>query len=208
MYNEYRYAGMYREPNLDLYQMGARYYDEDTGRFTQQDPLLSTVFTRNRYHFTQGNPVNYVDPNGLDCYGITGGGSLYGGVPDASFGGTASAGAGLCDNPGPGGPGPYLMAYGSRGGFIDTPGDDNRERALGAYAGVGGGIFWTNADYPSDLSGSARQVSVDTPIFSIGLSFNGSGTFTFSLTGAPPSTREVLGISVMDTETAVWHEGP
>lgn len=43
-YNEYRYAGTYREPDLGLYQMGARFYMPAAGRFTQQDPLPSSVF--------------------------------------------------------------------------------------------------------------------------------------------------------------------
>jgi RHS repeat-associated protein len=64
-YNPYMYAGTYNDHMLGLYQMGARYYQPGTGRFTQADPLPSSVFTANRYGYTPGNPANYADPSGL-----------------------------------------------------------------------------------------------------------------------------------------------
>jgi hypothetical protein len=48
--------------------MGARYYQPGTGRFTQLDPLPTSVFEGNRYHYTGGNPVNYTDPTGLHTW--------------------------------------------------------------------------------------------------------------------------------------------
>jgi hypothetical protein len=50
---------------LGLYQMGARYYQPGTGRFTQADPLPSSVFEANRYEYAYSNPANYTDPTGL-----------------------------------------------------------------------------------------------------------------------------------------------
>ncbi len=43
-----------------LYQVGVRHYEPDGGRFTQQRPLPSLMFT-NRYAYAGGNPVNYSD---------------------------------------------------------------------------------------------------------------------------------------------------
>ena len=42
-----------------------RYYDPSTDQFLSVDPLVSE--TGNPYAFTNGDPVNAIDPNGLDC---------------------------------------------------------------------------------------------------------------------------------------------
>ncbi len=63
-YNPHRYTGTYLDGATGLYLMGARYYQTDSGRFTQQDPLPSQVFS-NRYGYTGGDPVNNSDPSGL-----------------------------------------------------------------------------------------------------------------------------------------------
>lgn len=52
----------YLDEASGLYQMGARYYQPATGRFTQPDPLPASVLTINRYADAGGNPVNFVDP--------------------------------------------------------------------------------------------------------------------------------------------------
>ncbi|MDP9381567.1 MAG: RHS repeat-associated core domain-containing protein [Chloroflexota bacterium] len=62
------YTGTYNDHMLGYYQMGARYYNAGMGRFTQQDPLGSSVFEPNRYLYTPADPVNYTDPTGLHWY--------------------------------------------------------------------------------------------------------------------------------------------
>ncbi|MGI8690094.1 MAG: colicin E5-related ribonuclease [Thermomicrobiales bacterium] len=57
--NPFRYTGAYLD-STGLYKMGARYYDPARGRFTQLDPL------GNGYVYASDNPVNFVDPTGLD----------------------------------------------------------------------------------------------------------------------------------------------
>ncbi len=64
-YNEFRYVSTYRDTLVSMYQMGARHYKPSISRFTQQDPLGSSVFKANRYLYTPANPVNYTDPTGL-----------------------------------------------------------------------------------------------------------------------------------------------
>jgi RHS repeat-associated protein len=64
-YNPYRYTGTYRDSQTGLYQMGARYYQSGTGRFTQQDPLGRSVYEANRYAYAGCNPTNATDPTGL-----------------------------------------------------------------------------------------------------------------------------------------------
>jgi RHS repeat-associated protein len=52
-----------RDPTGSLY-MRNRYYDSNTGRFTQEDPI-GLAGGLNTYGFAAGDPVNYSDPFGL-----------------------------------------------------------------------------------------------------------------------------------------------
>ena len=52
-----------------VYSMGPRWYDPAMGRFTQPDPIVADPFnpqSLNRYSFVLGDPVQLVDPTGLD----------------------------------------------------------------------------------------------------------------------------------------------
>ncbi|MER7777800.1 RHS repeat-associated core domain-containing protein [Streptomyces sp. NPDC096191] len=62
----YRYTGTYLDPS-GLYKMGARYYDPQLGRFTQPDPSGKES---NLYAYAAGDPVNRIDPSGLDFLGL------------------------------------------------------------------------------------------------------------------------------------------
>ena len=51
-----------------LVQVGVRWYDPYTGRFLQQDPWLGSVYaplTLNAYAYCVNDPVNAVDPSGM-----------------------------------------------------------------------------------------------------------------------------------------------
>ena len=52
-----------------LYYMRARYYNVDIKRFMNQDVIVGSVENSpslNRYAYVEGNPVNYLDPFGLE----------------------------------------------------------------------------------------------------------------------------------------------
>ncbi len=72
-YNPYQYTGTYLDGDTGMYQMGARYYMPGSGRFTQLDPLDTSIYEANRFAYTPANPVNYTDPSGLHwvCAGST-----------------------------------------------------------------------------------------------------------------------------------------
>lgn len=64
--NPLRYAGTYFDSTTGWYLMGARYYQTNAGRFTQLDPLPSSITDINRYAYVNCNPINAVDPTGLE----------------------------------------------------------------------------------------------------------------------------------------------
>ena len=82
----HRYTGQELDQETDLYYYGQRYYNPDTGRFTQKDPVLkdgsidvnflnkatkeemneffSNPQRLNDYSYVLNNPVKYTDPTG------------------------------------------------------------------------------------------------------------------------------------------------
>jgi RHS repeat-associated protein len=64
--NPYLYAGYRLDGLTNLYYVDARYYSATEGRFLQRDPIGYAAGDPNLYRYTGDNPVNYVDPFGLD----------------------------------------------------------------------------------------------------------------------------------------------
>ena len=66
---EWSFTGEQNDPT-GLEFLRARYYDPALGRFLSRDPFsgyLTMPQTLNRYPYVLNNPVNYIDPFGLDC---------------------------------------------------------------------------------------------------------------------------------------------
>jgi len=64
-YTPVGFAGAYTDPTGLLYLIN-RYYDPATGQFISVDPLVDE--TKQAYAYTEDDPVNSIDPDGLNCY--------------------------------------------------------------------------------------------------------------------------------------------
>ena len=63
----YAYTGREYDGESGLYYYRKRYYDPRTGRFLQQDPLGFAAGDSNHYRYVFNDPVNLVDPFGLQA---------------------------------------------------------------------------------------------------------------------------------------------
>jgi len=64
--NTYGFTGREYDEETGLYYYRARYYDPETGRFISKDPIGFAGGDANQYNYVLGDPINKVDPLGLD----------------------------------------------------------------------------------------------------------------------------------------------
>jgi RHS repeat-associated protein len=62
--NPFQYASRESDPETSLYYNRARYYNPGTGRFLSEDPIRF-YGGNNFYRYVLNNPVNFIDPTGL-----------------------------------------------------------------------------------------------------------------------------------------------
>jgi RHS repeat-associated protein len=66
--NPYQFTGEAWDAEVELLYLRARYYQPEVGRFITKDPWAGDMWrpsTLNRYVYVTNNPVNYIDPSGL-----------------------------------------------------------------------------------------------------------------------------------------------
>jgi RHS repeat-associated protein len=69
-FQPFGFAGGIYDRDTGLVRFGARDYDSLTGRWTSKDPLLFGGGSTNLYAYIDNDPINRVDPSGLDGYDI------------------------------------------------------------------------------------------------------------------------------------------
>lgn len=65
--NPRKFTGHYYDLETGLHYFGARYYDDNIGRFISQDPYMGEMNnppSLHRYMYAHGNPTYYTDPTG------------------------------------------------------------------------------------------------------------------------------------------------
>jgi RHS repeat-associated protein len=71
----YRFTGQRQDSYIKLYYMGARWYDDELGRFISPDTIVpqpGNPQDLNRFSYTRNNPLKYVDPSGHSCVYVDG----------------------------------------------------------------------------------------------------------------------------------------
>jgi len=87
-FQPFAYAGGIADRHTRFVRFGARDYDPETGRWTTKDPILFFGGSSNLYAYTLEDPVNEVDPDGLQPVNL--GGGWTGRIDRFNFGGRAS----------------------------------------------------------------------------------------------------------------------
>jgi len=62
------FAGGLSDPDTGLVRFGARDYDPETGRWTAKDPIGFRGGDTNLYEYVMNDPINLVDPSGLEVW--------------------------------------------------------------------------------------------------------------------------------------------
>jgi RHS repeat-associated protein len=65
-FQPFGFAGGLYDPDTQLTRFGARDYDAETGRWTAKDPILFAGGDANLYAYARNDPINRLDPSGLD----------------------------------------------------------------------------------------------------------------------------------------------
>ena len=117
--NPFRFVGMFgvMDDGNGLLYMRARYYDPEVGRFISKDPI-GFAGGVNLYNYVGGNPVNWIDPQGLVNWSSV----LTGGAVIVAGGATTAVGL-LTGNPLITAAGIKTVAFGlpiTIGGFLDA----------------------------------------------------------------------------------------
>ena len=163
-----RCTGKERDAESGLDYFGARYYGSSMGRFQSPDPSGAAFSdpgnpqSWNMYSYVQNNPLNAVDPDGLDCVYIGSDGSLSG------------FNSGDCDNSTSEKANSGYYFDGTVNTIYTTTGD-----ASGQVVGVQGTTDSGDSLYQSNPAGlSFSQPNADTSTSGMNTTINTSGDFS------------------------------
>ena len=74
--NSYKWGGKEWDKSLYCYDFGARLYDPSDLRWGTMDPLCEKYYSLSPYAYCANNPMNLVDPSGMDSYLLFNDGSI------------------------------------------------------------------------------------------------------------------------------------
>ena len=69
--NSYKWGGKEWDKSLYCYDVGARLYDPSDLRWGTMDPLCEKYYSLSPYAYCANNPMNLVDPSGMDIWEMT-----------------------------------------------------------------------------------------------------------------------------------------
>jgi RHS repeat-associated protein len=178
--NSFKFTGR-EDDGTGLMYYRARYYSPRLQRFISEDPIGFLGGDSNLYVYVWDQPTSFRDP--LGWWGVGGvlGGSASYGLGAAGGAINSSSGYGIF---GDGLSGLNAGGFESTGAFLGGPGygpsyprDNSLNTTLGAFAGVGGGFFATNAKCAKDLERTNYTASYDAGVgplkFSVSFSYGG-----------------------------------
>ena len=140
----------------------ARYYDPQTGRFLSEDPAGFDGGDVNLYSYVKNNPINAIDPSGLWGIGIIGGGTAEAGVAQGgAYQYSSGTGFFVSDSR------IRVGGFTSEGGFAGE--SKSNQFVAGATAGLGAGLYWTNAKNAQQLLGPFDTTTLNLEVLSIGV---------------------------------------
>ncbi len=197
--------------NNNLYFMRNRYYLPAIGRFISRDPIgLSGGI--NMYAYAADDPTNVVDPEGLAGWGTIIGGSVETGLGVVSSGEFRSTAQGYFTSGGKG----TIHSSGSfglappNGQALSPSSPGNTASAFGGYAGVGAGVFLTNADSSTQLGGPFRTYSFSVGSGTLGVSFqfsigqDANGGTIWEFVFMPVGVGYGASASAYNTNSTTW----
>jgi RHS repeat-associated protein len=146
----HRYTGKERDTESGLDDFGARYYGSSMGRFQSPDPSGAAFSdpgnpqSWNMYSYVQNNPLNAVDPDGLDCVYI-----------DNDSGQMAGFNRGDCDN--------STTASANSGYYFDGT-VNTIYTSTGDTSGIVGGYSGTKDDGSGTLISGTFASGISQPV--------------------------------------------
>jgi len=161
--NVFRFTGQYFDAEIEEYYLRARQYNPTLARFTTRDPVFGKFeqpLTLHKYLYCGNDPVNGVDPLGLDTMHVQ-----VSGMASLGFSAMAQFGIVVDDNFNIG-----TMITHNSWRPIETPPPGFTKWGMGyglPAASVGLAFGWTNADTIFDLEGPGISVggSIGSPLW-------------------------------------------